>query len=266
MATRAKEALLLSSRSPRRQVGSRARKLARLWANGSRKLARRALYAGTRRKCPVCGHSARRFLPYGVVPRDDARCPSCGSLERHRFAWLYLAQRTNLFDARPKRVLHIAPEPCFAERFAKRIGSGYVAADLQSDLADELIDIERIPHRDGSFDVVYCSHVLEHVTSDRRAMAEMRRVLRDDGWALILVPITADRTIEDPSITDPRERERVFGQHDHVRRYGPDFVERLQQAGLDVTVATVSQLVGAGDAVRMGLSAGTGEIYHCHRA
>lgn len=252
-------------KSPVRRIASRARRFATACANSSRMLARRALYAGSRRECPVCGHSARRFLAYGVVRRDDARCPSCGSLERHRFVWLYLAQRTNLFDARPKRVLHIAPERCFADRFAKRIGPGYITADLQSDSVAESIDLERIPHRDGSFDVVYCSHVLEHVTDDRRAMAEMRRVLKPNGWAMILVPITADRTIEDPSITDPRERERVFGQHDHVRRYGPDFVDRLEQSGLGVTVATVSQLVGAGDAVRMGLTAGTGEIYHCHR-
>ncbi|HXE61474.1 MAG TPA: class I SAM-dependent methyltransferase [Gemmatimonadaceae bacterium] len=253
-------------KSPARRAASRVRRIARSCATAARTLARRAYYAGTRRQCPVCGHSARQFLAYGVVSRDDARCPSCGSLERHRFAWLYLVQRTNLFDARPKRVLHIAPEPCFARRFAQRIGSGYVTADLDSGVVAESIDLEHIPHRDDSFDVVYCSHVLEHVTDDRRAMAEMRRVLKRDGWAMILVPITADHTIEDPSITDPRERERVFGQHDHVRRYGPDFVERLEQAGLGVTVATVSQLVGAGDAVRMGLTAGAGEIYHCRRA
>lgn len=252
-------------KSTARRVASRVRAVARNVANTSRTLARRALYAGTRRQCPVCGHSARRFLAYGVVPRDDARCPSCGSLERHRFVWLYLAQRTDLFDARPKRVLHIAPERCFAQRFAKRIGPGYITADLEAAFVSESIDLERIPHRDSSFDVVYCSHVLEHVTDDRRALGEMRRVLKHDGWAMILVPITADRTFEDPSITDPRERERVFGQHDHVRRYGPDFVERLEQSGLGVTVATVSQLIGAGDAERMGLTANTGQIYHCQR-
>jgi SAM-dependent methyltransferase len=246
-------------------VASRVRTVARRWARRSHSLARRALYAGTRRQCPVCAHSARRFLPYGIVPRDDARCPACGSLERHRFVWLYLAQRTNLFDARPKRVLHVAPEPCFAERFAKRIGPGYITADLQPNLAAESIDIEHIPHRDGSFDAVYCSHVLEHVPDDRRAMTEMRRVLKDDGWALILVPITTDRTIEDPSITDPMERERVFGQHDHVRRYGRDFVQRLEEAGLGVTVVTVSQVARADDVVRLGLTAAAGELYYCQR-
>ncbi len=248
-----------------RRVALRLRRVARACADASRTLARRARYAGTQRQCPVCGHSARRFLAYGVVPRDDARCPSCGSLERHRFAWLYLAQRTDLFDARPKRVLHIAPEPCFAGRFAKRLGSGYITADLAPNFVAESIDLERIPHRDDSFDVVYCSHVLEHVPDDRRAMVEMRRVLKHDGWAMILVPVTSDRTIEDPSITDPRERERLFGQHDHVRRYGPDVVDRLEQAGLGVTIATVSQLVAAPDAVRMGLTVSAGDIYHCHR-
>lgn len=265
MDARATDPLMPARKSPVRRVGSRARAIARGWVRGSRSLARRAIYAGTRRQCPVCEHSARRFLPYGIVPRADARCPLCGSLERHRFVWLYLAQRTNLFDDRPKRVLHVAPEPCFAERFAKRIGSGYITADLQSAFAAESIDIEHIPHRDGSFDAVYCSHVLEHVSDDQRAMTEMRRVLKHDGWALILVPITADHTTEDPSITDPRERERVFGQRDHVRRYGRDFVQRLEHAGLGVTVVTVSQLVGSEDAVRLGLTAAAGDIYYCRR-
>jgi SAM-dependent methyltransferase len=90
------------------------------------------------------------------------------------------------------------------------------------------MDITDIQYPKDTFDVIYCSHVLEHVVDDRKAMREFHRVLRPDGWALLLVPITVEKTFEDPSVTDPEERLSVFGQEDHVRCYGPDYVERLR--------------------------------------
>jgi SAM-dependent methyltransferase len=194
-------------------------------------------------------------------------CPQCGALERHRFVWLYFAQRTNLFDARPKRLLHIAPEPCFRDRLARHIGAGYVTADMRREGVAETMDIMNIPHPDRSFDIVYCSHVLEHVPNDRAAMRECARVLEPTaGWAMLLVPITAPHTDEDPSITDPAERLRRFGQGDHVRRYGPDYVDRLRDAGFVVEVVRVADVAAPSAALRMGLSAAAGELYHCRRA
>ena len=73
-------------------------------------------------------------------------------------------------------------------------------------------------------------------------MREFYRVLRPDGWAVLLVPINAPVTLEDPSVVQPNERARIFGQEDHVRRYGPDYVERLREAGFRVTVTRVSDL------------------------
>jgi SAM-dependent methyltransferase len=176
---------------------------------------------------------------------------------------LYFARRTNLFDGRPKRVLHVAPERCFEGPLRQRLGAGYLTADLLDPRAMEQMDITDIQHPDESFDVIYCSHVLEHVPDDRRAMRELRRVLKKDGWAVLLVPITAERTIEDPTVTDPAERERLFGQHDHVRRYGPDYADRLREAGFDVVITEVSDLLGDGDLIRMGLTGATMTIYHC---
>src|SRR6185503_7695510 len=93
-----------------------------------------------------------------------------------------------------------------------------------------------------SFDVIYCSHVLEHVPDDRLARSQLRRGLKRAGWAVLLVPITAAQTIEDPTVTDPAERERLFGQHDHVRRYGPDYVDRLRDAGFSVSETNASDM------------------------
>jgi SAM-dependent methyltransferase len=220
-------------------------------------------YYGRGRFCPVCGRSSRRFRSFGVVPREDAQCAHCGALERHRLLWLYVSMRTDLFDGRPKKVLHVAPEPCFEPRFRQRLGSGYVTADLFDATAMVRMDITDIHYPDQHFDVIYCSHVLEHVQDDRRAMREFHRVLRNSGWAILLVPITAGKTLEDPSITEPEERLRVFGQEDHVRRYGPDYAGRLRDAGFRVEVTRAGDLVRNDEILRMGLTPVSGEIYFC---
>lgn len=128
-------------------------------------------------------------------------------------------------------MLHIAPEECFEERFRTLLGKGHITADLDNPHVKVKMDITDIPFDDRSFDIIYCSHVLEHVPDDRKAIREFHRVLKDDGWMVLMVPITADKTLEDPSVTEPKERKRLFGQSDHMRRYGPDFIDRIKEAG-----------------------------------
>lgn len=193
---------------------------------------------GTRYRCPVCGHGFRKLLPYGYVePRDNALCPACLSLERHRLLWLYLERETDLLQQRP-RLLHIAPEVCLRRRL-RRIyrpcPERYVTADLESPLADLHFDIRHIPLPDASFDAVICNHLLEHVDDDRQALAELRRILKPGAWGAVLSPVDYGRatTFEDDSVTDPSERTRLFGQYDHRRVYGRDYVERLREAGFE---------------------------------
>src|SRR5689334_19446842 len=171
-------------------------------------------YYGTGRWCPVCGKSSRRFRTAGLIPRMDAECPHCCAGERHRFVWLYLKNKTNLLDGTPKRVLHVAPERCLEPQFRKALGRGYLTADLDSRRAMLRMDITKIDLADNLFDVIYCSHVLEHVVEDRQALREFYRVLKPNGWAILLVPVTVDRTLEDPTIVSPEERLRVYGQED----------------------------------------------------
>ena len=220
------------------------------------------LYYGTSRKCPVCGKGSRKFLRAGIITREDALCPFCGALERHRLVWLFFKRKTNIFDGKEKKVLHVAPEKCFLPRLRKILGSDYITADILPG-ADIIMDIMNIQYPDEYFDIVYCSHVLEHVQDDRQAMREFYRVLKKDGWAILLVPITAEKTFEDPSIIDPAERLRVFGQEDHVRRYGPDFADRLLQSGFKVTVSNVADVADKRDIERMGLTDASGQIFYC---
>ena len=221
------------------------------------------IYLGKARYCPVCEKSSRVFLPYGRVPRPDAMCPRCLALERHRVLWLFLKTKTDLFDGKAKKMLHVAPEACFRRHFQRRLGESYLTADLFNEDVMIKMDITEIQFPDQSFDVIYCSHVLEHVDDDRKAMREFNRVLKNDGWAILLVPITAKETFEDASITDPQERLKVFGQEDHVRRYGPDYVDRLREAGFQVTVTKQGDIVSSDEMGRLGLSKSGTEIYFC---
>jgi SAM-dependent methyltransferase len=160
-------------------------------------------------------------------------------------------------------MLHLAPEPAFESRFRKLVGEGYLSADIEASAAMVQMDISDIRYPDESFDIVYCSHVLEHVPDDRRAMRELHRVLRNDGWAIIDVPIMLERTIEDPSLTDPSERTRRFGQPDHVRAYGTDYLDRLREAGFVVSARTVGDIVRQDDIQRFGLLRMKQKVFHC---
>ncbi len=208
-------------------------------------------------ECPVCGHTYRKFLPYGRInPRQNALCPSCLSLERHRLIWLYLREKTNFFK-QPLDVLHIAPEQCFMKAFEKTHGERYITGDIESPLAKVKMDIHHMPFGDQSFDVVLCNHVLEHVDNDIQALREIRRVLRPGGFAILQVPFFApvpEVTLEDTKVSDPRERERLFGQDDHVRKFGKDYADRINRSGLMAQPDDFAKtLAGAG---RYGIAAG----------
>ena len=218
---------------------------------------------GLSRYCPVCRMPSKRFGEFGKVPREDAQCLFCGVLERHRLTWLYFKEMTDIFDKRPKIMLHVAPESMFEKLLKNRLGSGYLTADLHCPRAMVRMDVTDLPYPEETFDVIYCSHVLEHVVDDKAAVREFYRILKPDGWAILLVPITADRTFEDHSVTDPSERLKLFGQEDHLRRYGPDFVQRLEEARFKVKVTIPSNFLNRRQIIRMGITDAAGDIFHC---
>lgn len=211
-------------------------------------------------ECPICGGRFRRFVSKHSASgaRPGARCPRCGSLERHRLLWLYLRDGTDLLT-RPMRVLHFAPEPGIGEKLRELPGCDYLSADLDSPPAMVRMDVQDIPSADDSFDAVICNHVLEHVPDDRRAMREIRRVLNPAGWAILGVPLQPGRetTFEDPDVHSPAERERVYGQFDHVRAYGRDYAERLEECGFDVEMVRYGAGLGADACARYGVRAET---------
>ena len=197
------------------------------------------LYLGKGRKCPICGAERRKFLPYGYSKvREDALCPTCLSLERHRLLWRYLMDKQIDRIKELPTILHIAPEVCMMKQFKKIYSSkpqNYITADLESPLADMHFDVQQIPIADNSVDIIICNHILEHVESDHKALCEMYRIMRPGGVGIMLAPIDYSRevTYEDDTITDPKQRAEIFGQYDHRRIYGKDYLNRLSAAGFE---------------------------------
>lgn len=185
---------------------------------------------------PIDGKSFITFLPYGYgTQRNNALSPSTLSLERHRLLWLYLKNETGFFTENLK-VLHFAPEQAFYKRFKKLNNLEYITTDLNSPLADVKADICNLPFDDNTFDVILCNHVLEHIPDDTKAMQELYRVMKPNGWGVFQIPQNRSRqeTFEDNTITDKKERAKIFGQYDHVRVYGLDYFDKLRSIGFKV--------------------------------
>ena len=185
---------------------------------------------------PIDGNTFRAFLPYGYNKiRNNVLSPSTYSLERHRLLWLYLKNETSFFKAKLK-VLHFAPESALMNQFKKLKNLSYDTIDLNSPIADIKADICDLPFLDNSYDFILCNHVLEHIIDDNKAMKELYRVLKKNGIGIFQVPMDYNRntTFEDFSVTNKKERNKLFGQYDHVRIYGLDFFDRLQKAGFSV--------------------------------
>ena len=206
------------------------------------------LYAGSARHCPVCERSFRKFRAAGRERRRNAVCPGCGARERDRLSALFLRGLPPT-----TRILHLAPEPCLVSRLQALAPAGYVGADLLRTDVHERLDLLALPHPDGAFGGVYCSHVLQDVRDDRRAMAEVFRVLGPGGWAILNVPIKAARTIDHQDAplhvrdaADPRPPE-------HLRTYGPDFHCRMAAVGFAVRVVTAGDLAAPPEQARLGI-------------
>ena len=212
-------------------------------------------YIGNKYYCPFCKKSFRKFKPggfnnpvlfekniIGAGYRDNDVCPRCYSLDRDRLIYLFLQEKTNIFSTQQK-IFHVAPEGCLRALLCSLPNINYKSGvkyleGYYYDRTTNLMDITSIPFNDEEFDVIICNHVLEHIPEDKKAIREIYRVLKPGGLAILQVPISKvlQATFEDPSITSPQDRERIFGQFDHVRIYALDYKSRLENAGFTVQI------------------------------
>ena len=193
--------------------------------------------------CPFCDCWSS-FRPFGLVPRGHAQCPYCGSLERHRFL-LNVYQKHIFSSSASCRLLHTAPEEVLVPVFVQKENIEYVPIDLTPELFPFVpcvrADVTELPFEDASFDWIISNHVLEHIEDEEKCLAEISRVLKPSGSALLTFPVNweAEETFEDPAIQSPEERLKFYGQEDHVRAYGKDAVKRLERF-FDVKLLTGS--------------------------
>ena len=227
-----------------------------------KRIVKKILYWGNTYTCPLCNNHFRAMRYLGLnlpvikelqivgAGKRRASCPACFSSDRSRMIYLYLRDDMNLPDSQKKwNILHIAPEHDLYTAIRLMLKNNceqYICGDkFEANIyyPDYIrhMDITGIGYDDNTFDLIICNHVLEHVSDDRKAMSELFRVLRPGGTAILQVPIskTLEQTFEDPLVTDPSERERLFGQWDHCRVYGQDFGRRLEEEGFTFSPVSI---------------------------
>jgi predicted SAM-dependent methyltransferase len=212
-----------------------------------KRTARQILYYGHAFHCPVCNSNVRLLKPLGynlpvILEKQivgsglrNAMCPVCDSSDRVRLLFLFLKSKTKIFT-QPQKLLHIAPEKPLSDILIKLKNIDYLTADLNPEQVMVKMDITSIQYADNTFDAILCNHVLEHIPDDRKAISELHRVLKPGGWVILQVPVSKvlEKTYEDSGITSPMDREKHFGQKDHVRIYGKDYSQRLKEEGFTV--------------------------------
>lgn len=197
--------------------------------------------------CPFCC-DYYEFLPFGIIKRPNAQCPNCLSLERYRDDLIFLKNNTSIFNnARVIYLLHTSPEKCFFNIFNSFAHIKYfsINIDRRDNLSLIRSDVQYLPFKDRSFNVIYSCHVLEHVANDILVLKEFYRVLKSNGFALINIPIKTNlkKTLEEPWINTPELREKYYGQYDHLRLYGQDFINKLNKVGFLAKRATDTSFI-----------------------
>jgi len=216
------------------------------------------IFKGSKFTDPINGKKYSRFLSYGYNKiRPNALSPGTLSLERHRLLWLYLTSDHNL-ENQFLNVLHVAPEQVFYKKFKNFKNWTYTTTDLNSPLADVKANLCNLPFKNETYDLILCNHVLEHIIDDIKAMREIYRVLKKGGKAILQVPLDAEKekSYEDHTIINPKDRNKHFGQYDHVRIYGMDFFNRLSNIGFKCEKIDLTSKLSDRDIIKYGLVKG----------
>ena len=204
---------------------------------------------GNKVECPICGSTYKAFMPFRY--RKNAYCPSCKSLERHRYIYLTLSDRLNFYAPPHKKVLHFAPDICLIPSIKNNTNIEYVTADYMTSFTssitvqpDYVMSIDDIQFEDNSFDMVIAIGILVMVPDDSKAMREVLRVLKPNGYAVFHDPINLDlpHSFSDATLTQT-EKQNLYHGHDQRWYYGADYANRLQVQGFEVEDDTYAQQI-----------------------
>ena len=208
-------------------------------------------YRGNEYYCEICDTNLKKFITINFTNQTDLLCPKCGSISRTRVLYNYILNNIN---QNKNDILDFSPHRCIYEKFSKS-EKNYTANDFENQfVADTQYDITNLPFKDNSFDLIICFHVLEHVKDDDKAIINLNRILKEKGDVLIQVPIKEGKTDEDFSVTEPKEREKRFGQSDHVRLYGKkDLENKLQALGFNTKIIDYTKKFSANNLIHLGI-------------
>lgn len=222
--------------------------------------------------CTACGNSVAFFLSAGVKTelfqtkkiigggyREKVCCPVCNANDRIRYLDYIVKQKTDIYSNSGNVILHFAPEKAIETKIRKIIREGegkYITGDITYGVADKIVDVTEICFPDHMFDYVIINHVLEHILNERKAMEEIKRVLKDDGKVVFSMPICEDEdTYESPNELDERERLRQYGQIDHVRLYGRDVKRHMEKYGYNIAEYKAEDILSEEDIADMRIIA-----------
>lgn len=217
------------------------------------------------KQCNLCGHRIKTFLPSGINTqlfselqvigggyRQNVLCPCCGSMDRNRWVYWALKEKTDVFEAE-RTVLHFAPEKMIQKKLRENDKCDYYAGDIVLRSGNHKIDVTNIPFQNDFFDYILINHVLEHVENEKKAFSELQRVIKSDGKLILSFPVTMEcETIEKKGVLTDEDRLRYYGQRDHVRLYGKDYKERIESQGWKVEQYTPGNVLGIEEINRYG--------------
>ena len=234
-----------------------------------RSLRKKFYSLGSRKLCIICGHSFIGFISAGSKSdvfnkykvsgagfRKDVICSNCGSLDRSRLIYLFLNRLKKTVFTSKIKLLHVAPDTEFPELLKGNKSMDYMSIDSIAGAADLQMDINNLSLPSESFDVVICNHVIEQISDDKKALKELFRVLKKDGFAILQSPISLilSETLEDPLVNTPEQRKACYGQEDMFRIYGQDYKNRLSNAGFRVEIYNPESFLSPEEIDRFGVN------------
>ena len=201
------------------------------------------------KECIICGNKVDKFNPGGIGVelfskhhiigggyRENCVCPKCGIIDRERWLYYVIKNKTNIATT-SGRILHFAPEQTIINYIKQNTNIDYYTCDIQVGRAMHIVDITDIQFKNNTFDYIIFNHVMEHIPNEKKAIREIKRVLKKNGVLIFSFPICLDmKTQEDKKIQSSEDRLRLYGQEDHVRLYGYDYIKRYRKYGLNLNV------------------------------
>lgn len=178
--------------------------------------------------CPICKSNLNSFEPFGIPQRENASCPTCGSLERDRLIFSFLEEKTDIFRKTAK-ILHFSPSKSFSNLFRNNKNFKYISPDI--------MDYQDSDYESNEFDSIFCFHVLDRVENDVEFMEELYRIVKpysEGGFLLVNVPLLRDITFESDEYNTPELRLKYYHDKNRYRIYGSDIKERLESVGFIV--------------------------------